>query len=459
MKGHGISRARQLWYAAPLPNHPPTGNMDQDSANWQHCLDCVAISDIGLRRANNQDAKAVVMASSQESFHQRGHLLLVADGMGAHAAGELASKLAADVVPLTYHKLVDRAAPEALLAAVQDANSQIHSRGQASEDFKGMGTTVDTLVIIPQGALLAHVGDSRAYRLRGSRLEQLTFDHSLVWELQRAGRGSMGQVSPNVPKNIITRSLGPKPSVEIDLEGPFPIQIGDTFLLCSDGLSGQVSDEELGTILQCLPPGEAIRVLVDLANLRGGPDNITVIIARVTGPLVIAGAEAEQESSQSGSGARPVHPLLWTLLGVFALAAVGLFGMGSAVPGLVGLIAAVVTGVIVLVQRYSDRGPGHHFDGRLLGGGPYVSCDCTPTAELAAKLGNVVQQLRDAAAAGDWTVDWQKFNRLSAQADAAAEAADHAQAVRQSCQAISFMMDQLRSQQTRKPDDSDVGLL
>jgi len=459
MEGRGLVGHAQCGIRLPSHITPPIGEMDQDSPNWQHCLDCVAISDIGLRRANNQDAKAVVMASSQEGFQQRGHLFLVADGMGAHAAGELASKLAAGVVPLTYHKLLDRSAPEALRAAIQDANSQIHSRGQASEDFKGMGTTVDALVILPQGALVAHVGDSRAYRLRGSKLEQLTFDHSLAWELQRAGRGAPGQGAPNVPKNIITRSLGPKPSVEIDLEGPLPIQVGDTFLLCSDGLSGQVSDEELGTILQCLPPAEAIRVLVDLANLRGGPDNITVIIARVTGPQVMAGAATEQDGSPGGPGARPVHPLLWTLMGVFALATAGLFGMGSAVPGLVGLIAAVVTGVAILVRRYSEWGPANQFEGRLLGAGPYVRCDCTPTAEMVANLANVAQQLRDAAAGADWTVDWQPFNRSSAQAEAAAGAGDYAGAVRQSCQAISFMMDQLRSQRSRKPDDSGVGLL
>jgi hypothetical protein len=144
---------------------------------------------------------------------------------------------------------------------------------------------------------------------------------------------------------------------------------------------------------------------------------------------------------------------------VFALAALGLFGMGSAVAGLAGLIAAVVTGVLILVQRYSGWGPGDHFDGRLLGRGPYVRCDCTPSPELAAKLGDVVQQLRDAAAAGDWTVDWEQFNRLCARADAASETADHAEAVRESCHAISFMMDQLRSQRSPDPDDSGVGLL
>ena len=109
---------------------------------------------------------AVALAASQERFDSRGHLFMVADGMGAHAAGELASKLATDVVPLTYHKLVDLSPPEALKEAVLQANRYINGRGEADHEFRGMGTTVDTLVILPQGALIAHVGDSRVYRLR-----------------------------------------------------------------------------------------------------------------------------------------------------------------------------------------------------------------------------------------------------------------------------------------------------
>lgn len=443
--------------APPFSVESPT-TMDDELALWAHCLDYAAVSDLGLRRANNQDAKAVALASTQEEFERRGHLFLVADGMGAHAAGELASKLAADVVPLTYHKLHDRPPPEALLAAVQDANSQIHNRGQASEDFRGMGTTVCSLVILPQGAMLAHVGDSRAYRLRGTRLEQLTFDHSLAWELQRAGKGALDHLSANVPKNIITRSLGPKPAVEVDLEGPHPIQAGDTFLLCSDGLSGPVSNEEIGAILQCLPPKEAIGVLVDLANLRGGPDNITVIVARVTAPQVMAGSAGGQGAARPGAGPKSVHPLIWTLLGVFALAAVGLWGMGSAAAGLASLAAAVITGVFALVQRYADASPDFRGDGRLLGRGPYVALDCPPGDEVAGRLAEVVQQLRNAAANSQWAVDWGPFSAREGRGRAAVQSGDFALAVREYACAIRTMMDQLRSQRPGKASDSSAGL-
>jgi protein phosphatase len=223
--------------------------MPEESAIWESYVEHAALSDIGLRRSNNQDSFTVVPAKSGELWQQRGHLFMVADGMGAHAAGELASKMACDAVPLTYQKVLDEPPPLAIRKAIEDANGRIHSRGQANLDFRGMGTTTSVLLLLPQGALVAHVGDSRVYRLRGSRIEQLSFDHSLVWEMMSTGKMREEEVPGYIPKNIITRSLGPAPHVEVDLEGPWPVASGDTFLLCSDGLSGQVSDEDIGVIL------------------------------------------------------------------------------------------------------------------------------------------------------------------------------------------------------------------
>jgi len=119
--------------------------------------------------------------------------------------------------------------------------------------------------------------------LRDNRLAQLTFDHSLVWEMAAAGHMAQEDVPSYIPKNVITRSLGPHESVNVDLEGLFDVAAGDVFLLCSDGLSGQISDAELGALLHALTPKEAVQTLVDLANLRGGPDNISVVVARVVG--------------------------------------------------------------------------------------------------------------------------------------------------------------------------------
>src|SRR5262245_6885553 len=282
--GSSIARSAAVLAVAPRP-HFASGPLSMNHG-W-HCptfvLEVAQVSDLGMRRLNNQDSLAVVVTEDESKWASRGHLMMVADGMGAHAAGELASKLATDNIPHTYFKLRDLYPPAALRQSIREINALIYSRGQSNIGFQGMGTTCSCLVLLPQGALVAHVGDSRVYRLRGHRLAQLTFDHSLVWEMAAAGRMSEEDVPSYIPKNVITRSLGPHENVNIDLEGPFDAAAGDVFLLCSDGLSGQVSDSELGTILHCLEPADAAQTLVDLANLRGGPDNISLVAARIGG--------------------------------------------------------------------------------------------------------------------------------------------------------------------------------
>ncbi len=432
--------------------------MSEQASNWDDCLEYSALTDVGLRRANNQDSMAVVLAGSEETWRQRGHLFIVADGMGAHAAGELASKLATDTVPHSFHKLTELPPHEALLAAIRDANTRIHSRGQASEDFRGMGTTVTALVLLPAGALVAHVGDSRAYRWRANRLEQLTFDHSLVWEMRAARQIPEEEVPSFIPKNVITRSLGPDSHVQVDLEGPFPVEVGDAFLLCSDGLSGPLEDTEIGKVLGCLPPDQAVRSLVDLANLRGGPDNITAIVARVTGPELAGGGDSEAERPGSKPANRgPVHPVVWTLMGVFALGALGLGALGQPIPALMSLAAAVAAAVAGLVQRFGGGRPGQESDGQRLGKGPHSVFDCTPDADFVDRLLQMNQELRDAATSEDWPVDWDRFNAHHDRAVAAANRGDEAEAVRQHCHAISFMMEELRNRRPRRdPDDTDV---
>jgi serine/threonine protein phosphatase PrpC len=430
--------------------------MAQNPGTWEHSLQHAALSDTGLRRTNNQDALAVVIADSQEAWSQRGHLFMVADGMGAHAAGELASRLATDSVALTYCKLVDLSPPEAILKAMQEANRQIFDRGESDPGFRGMGTTSTVLLLLPQGAVVAHVGDSRAYRLRGHRLEQLTFDHSLLWEMRAAGQMPDSEIEDFIPKNIITRSLGPGPDVQVDLEGPFPIAPGDTYLVCSDGLSGPLDDNEIGTILGALQPAEAVEALVSLANLRGGPDNITAVVVRVTDLPPTPAGDLPAASMRRRSLPRPVHPLLWTLLGVFALAAGGAALMQFWGTALIGLAAAAAAGVTVLAKRYGGREPDCDFDRKPLGNGPYSDSKCEADEASVGKFSEVVEQLREAAFRKDWKLDWFHFNNLLAEATAARQAADHAEAVRQYIRAASFMMAQLKLQ---RGSGGDRGLL
>ncbi len=429
----------------------------QAALNWSDCLEFVALSDVGMRRANNQDAHAEVLAPDSEAWFSRGHLFIVCDGMGAHAAGELASKMAADGIPHTYLKMRDQPAADAIRKSIEEVNNQIHLRGQANPDFQGMGTTASALVLLPQGAVAAHVGDSRVYRLRGKKLEQLTFDHSLVWEMSAAGQVPKDALPGFVPKNIITRSLGPHPDVKVDLEGPFPLEPGDTFLLCSDGLSGQVSDAEIGAILQCLSPEEAAQVLIDLANLRGGPDNSTVIIVHIKGSAMTpaGGVQADPLSvcreADSPAPAKRSLKAFWIVAALCIAVAIG-FGLAQlTIPAVGALIVAIVIAFIAGLQLLPQpqREVQYLAPGARLGRGPHSVVEAEPSADLVAQLVSMIAQLREAATEEHWSVDWNKFNRLDQQGKAAVDRRDFKTAVHEYATALRFMMNELRNQRAR----------
>jgi protein phosphatase len=415
-----------------------------------------------MRRANNQDSHAVVLAQDEQSWHERGHLFMVADGMGAHAAGELASKLAVDGVPHLYHHYRDLSPSEALRRSMVETNSEIHRRGQANPDFHAMGTTASVLVVLPQGALMGHVGDSRVYRLRGKRLDQLTFDHSLQWELRNLGRlPEDSDLARAVPKNVITRSLGPNADVAIDLEGPYPLEVGDTFLLCSDGLTGQVDDYELAEILANLPPDEAIRVLVDLANLRGGPDNITVIIAKIAGPGMVADESGQAPTASRSKRTRPAVGLApWVVSGVCLFLAVVLWiaiadqRAPAIVSALAGVVAAVV-GVVLLFRGRTKVDNSAGSEGRH-GNGPHAHAICKGGDEFMETLSGVLDELRDAAQESNWDIEWSRIGEFRRAAAEAAGSGDYSEAVRHYARAISFMMDELRRQQSQAASDSSI---
>lgn len=438
----------------PFRNRVNRPVMHQSADLWAECLQYATASDVGLRRANNQDSFNVALASDQAAWQKRGHLFLVADGMGAHAAGELASKIAADVIPLTYHKLSSLSPPEALVNAIWDANKQIHARGQASEDFKGMGTTCSALSLLPLGALVAHVGDSRVYRIRQGRLEQITFDHSLVWEMNYNQAKLPAGAAELVGKNIITRSLGPNPVVRVDLEGPLPLLPGDTFVLCSDGLSGPVKDEEIGLTASCLPPQEAVAALINLANLRGGPDNITVIVVKVLGPQVCSEAGVAAPSAPAPVRHGRVAPWVWLWLGVALAAAALLAAIAQWLPAIIALGAAAAAGIVALAQYNAVSAGSIPYDGRPLGRGPYVAVDCGATADLLDRLAKIIDELRQTAISERWEMD---FSRLDARVEEARRCiakGDAQQAAAEYLRGICFLMDELKQQ--RRAGDSSI---
>ncbi|OWK34869.1 Protein serine/threonine phosphatase PrpC, regulation of stationary phase [Fimbriiglobus ruber] len=317
-----------------------------------------SLTDVGVRRSHNQDACATQPASDASVFRTQGHVFIVADGMGGHAVGEKASAKAVRDIPLTYLKHVVHEGPAAAIRrAFREANEAIYGIGQNNPEFKGLGTTGTALFLRSEGAWLGHVGDSRAYRIRGNRIQQLTFDHSWVWEVARR-QGIDPDELGDFKKNVIIRSLGPDAEVEADLEGPHPLEPGDRFLLCSDGLSNVVPADELAAVASTFPPDEACRYLVALANLRGGPDNITCLIVQAPGGPG-DGSESTRRRGVFGLirraavGWNRFVPWAFTTLGAGVLAAgVSVWLRAEGIPGAVGAFGAaailILTGLVGL---------------------------------------------------------------------------------------------------------------
>lgn len=407
-----------------------------------------ALSDQGMRRTNNQDAHVEVAVSDEDSWLSRGHLFIVADGMGAHAAGELASEMACQRVSHQYYKYLDLPPPEALKKSIENANQAIHQRGQENPEFHNMGTTISSLVLLPQGAILGHVGDSRVYRLRADKLSQLTFDHSLVWELRRSGQlPSDGSKDGDVPSNVITRSLGPQPQVQVDVEGPFDIQLGDVFLLCSDGLCGPVPESEYGPALRYLEPAKAAQYLIDTANIQGGPDNITVTIIKVDHESMVSdSAQAIPVPLKQARGAKGTHPAFWAGGVVGLLAGLGMyFSISPLVGGILALLGAVsLVAAIVQPLVNSQDGVSYYLDQKL-GGGPYVERGCEVSRELLAAMVQRTKELRQLSASMPQRVDWQTFDEYCLQGAEREHERDLVGAYRQFAQAILFVMQEFRS--------------
>jgi protein phosphatase len=392
-------------------------------------IEHASLTDVGVRRSHNQDSHAVQLARDNEQWQLRGHLFLVADGMGAHAVGEKASEQAAGQIPHTYHKHAHQGPAAALRKAFVEANASIHACGQANREFEGMGTTTTALLLRPEGAWVGHVGDSRAYRIRDGRIEQLSYDHSLVWEYARL-KGIDPDLVQDIPANVIHRCLGPEPLVQVDVEGPHPLRAGDVFLVCSDGLSGQVTDHEMGAVASVLPPAEACRFLVDLANLRGGPDNITIIIVRVgTSP------QGNGVPTNAAALAPPTpppwyrQPLPWWVallsLGALLAAAAGVL-QRNGIPGFVAVISfgvgalAILVGLVGLLVYYQNErrreAEEEETDPRV-----HRRSSCRIEPALVDRLVRALRLLRQRAEEKAWEPDWAEFGYH----DKAAETASH----------------------------------
>ena len=432
-------------------------------------------TDVGMRRAGNQDSLATRLCREQDEWEVCGHLFAVADGMGGHSVGDLASRIAADALPQAYHKCDADSIPERLSQAIVAANQAIHDKARENPEFADMGTTCSALVLSPQGAYTGNVGDSRVYRVRDHEIEQLTFDHSLQWEMIRQGRATMDTVDGLHPRNVITRCLGPDPAVDVDVEGPFPITSGDRFVICSDGLTGHVTDEEIGAITSDLKPQQASRLLVDLANCRGGADNVTVIVVHVENmaqsmeatPAQIAQISATPKSKAARRRywrALLSQLSLWLFL---VMALVGLaalvfkqiaVGLGLICPAvLIGFLRfMMLTGTSTAEEDVGDpkskskmRRTAVQESNRLAATSPYRKTTATLTDPLLEFLAAAQSELTQAARDNGWKSDFSALEDLDRRAVAAKRADQLAECLSLRAKSVDALMKELYASSRR----------
>lgn len=234
------------------------------------------LTDVGCQREINEDCIRFVQPGDPDVANKKGLLVLVADGMGGHSAGEVASSMAIDVISrLYYQELGDP--QSALKSAFNQASREIFEVSEKDENLKGMGTTCTALVLKNGTALAAHVGDSRLYLVRDGQIYLMTEDHSEVMEMVKRGLISLEEARHHPDKNVILRAIGSHPEVEVSTwDEPFPAREGDRFLLCSDGLYDLVEDDEIKRAVEHAEPQSACESLIALAKERGGHDNISV---------------------------------------------------------------------------------------------------------------------------------------------------------------------------------------
>lgn len=395
-----------------------------------------SLTDVGVKRSHNQDACATQPASDAAVWEAQGHVFIVADGMGGHAVGEKASAKAVRDIPLTYLKHVaTEGVHPAIVRAFTEANASIYAIGQNNPEFKGLGTTATALFLRPEGIWVGHVGDSRAYRIRGARVQQLTFDHSWVWEVARR-QGIDPDELGDFKKNVIIRSLGPDATVEVDVEGPHPTEPGDVYLLCSDGLSNVVTPDEIGAVTALFGPDEACQHLVSLANIRGGPDNITCLLVQIpdgAGSSRAGGSMVAKLAKKFAKRINRVVPWPFLMLAIGAIVAVASVWLKSeqlpgAVPSFVLaaiLILGGLAGLYTYLRNRTDEPEA-------------MSPPTTPELRLyrdyTFDIGPLIVDrfamlgagLKDAVKDRDITIDWVTHDRFIAEADAATQRSDWA---------------------------------
>jgi protein phosphatase len=273
----------------------PAGRIDVDTfvRAWKDTdvvagalrIEVAGETNVGMKRNHNEDNFSIIEESG---------LYIVADGMGGHASGEVASKMAVDAMreffaataqdpERTWPYKMDRSKgyeENRLITGIKLANLRIYESAQRDARQRGMGTTIVTMFAVEDGVYVAHVGDSRVYRIREGKIEQLTEDHSLLNDYIKMKRLTPEEIANFPHKNVIVRALGMKDTVKVDTRFEQP-RANDVYLLCSDGLSGPISDDDMLQCVTTIPDlKQCAASMIERANANGGPDNITVVLAR-----------------------------------------------------------------------------------------------------------------------------------------------------------------------------------
>jgi serine/threonine protein phosphatase PrpC len=246
-------------------------------------IEAASLTDVGRQRSNNEDSYLYWEPDSDEEFRRKGRLAVIADGMGGYEGGQEASRIAVETVRHVYDHSFGVNPQDTLLQAFESAHQNIQRYATEHPQFYGMGTTCTALSIVDRQLHFAHVGDSRLYHIRAESISRLTRDHSFVGRLVESGIVRSEDAESHPQRHILTAALGCGREVAPHVpDRPFPLEEGDTLVLCTDGLWGLVGDRELAQVAQAAPPAEACLKLVRMALERGGPDNITVLVLRVS---------------------------------------------------------------------------------------------------------------------------------------------------------------------------------
>jgi len=324
--------ARPRAAANAAPPHP--GEAQKKGGTPPLDLTVAKLTDVGRTRDHNEDYVGFYIPPDPQQQARKGAMYVVADGMGGHQAGEVASQGAVELAIGQYYSDAGADVGTSLVRAFRAANRQIYEQAQADQSRSGMGTTLVAAVVLGRKVYVASVGDSRAYLVNQKGIRQITEDHSWVGEQVRMGLLTPEDARRHPQRNVVTRALGSRPTVEVDLfEGE--IGEGDHLLLCTDGVTGHLEDQELAAVLQSHAPEEAARKIVAQANERGGHDNMGIVIvsahkaASAAAPAPVAAPAAAPAAVGAARQRRRVSPLVGVLAAVAVVAVLVASGLGA----------------------------------------------------------------------------------------------------------------------------------